>query len=126
MSYKIGLVTYLICRAFNLVIISSSTCCLVGLVKAIWVCASFDSNLVIISCSTCCLVGPVKATWVCASFDSNLVIISCHVFICISLKLTLSSGQKPVYTVKILISEQIAFVAVLYLGQVSCILQVNQ
>ena len=30
-----------------------------------------------ISCSTCCLVGPVKATWVCASFDSNLVIISC-------------------------------------------------
>ena len=27
-------------------------------------------NLVIISCSTCCLVGPVKVTWVCASFDS--------------------------------------------------------
>ena len=35
-------------------------------------------NLVIISCSTCCLFGPVKATWVCAIFDSNLVIISCH------------------------------------------------
>ena len=34
------------------------------------------SCLVIISCSTCCLVGPVKVTWVCASFDSNLVIIS--------------------------------------------------
>ena len=34
--------------------------------------------LVIISCSTCCLVGLVKATWVGASFDSNLVIISCH------------------------------------------------
>ena len=32
-----------------------------------------ESNLVIISCSTCCLIGPVKATWVCASFDSNLV-----------------------------------------------------
>ena len=46
-------------------IISCSTCCLVGLVKATWVCASFDSNLDIISCSTCCLVGPVKATWVC-------------------------------------------------------------
>ena len=46
---------------FNLVIISCSTCCLVGSVKATWVCASFDSNLVIISCSTCCLVGPVKA-----------------------------------------------------------------
>ena len=48
----------------NLVIISCSTCCLVGPVKATWVCASFDSNLVIISCSTCCLVGPVKTTWV--------------------------------------------------------------
>ena len=35
------------------------------------------NNIVIISCSTCCLVGPVKATWICASFDSNLVIISC-------------------------------------------------
>ena len=33
--------------------------------------------IVIINCSTCCLVGPVKATWVCASFNSNLVIISC-------------------------------------------------
>ena len=56
----------------NLVIISRSTCCLVGPVKATWVCASFDANLVIISYSTCCLVGQVKATWVCASFDSNL------------------------------------------------------
>ena len=35
-------------------------------------------NLVIISCSTCYLVGPVKATWVSASFNSNLVIISCR------------------------------------------------
>ena len=60
-----------------IVIISCSTCCLVGPVKATWVCASFDSNLVIISCSTCCLIGPVKATWVCASFDSNLFITSC-------------------------------------------------
>ena len=59
------------------VIISCSTCSLVGPVRATWVCASFNSNQVIISCSTCCLVGPVKATWVCASFDSNLVIISC-------------------------------------------------
>ena len=48
----------------TLVIISCSTCCLVGPAKATWVCASFNSNLVIISCSTCCLVGPVKATWV--------------------------------------------------------------
>ena len=28
-------------------------------------------NIVIISCRTCCLVGPIKATWVCASFDSK-------------------------------------------------------
>ena len=41
-----------------------------------------------------------------------------HLFICISLKWTLSSGQKLVYTVKILISEQIALAAVLYFGQV--------
>ena len=34
------------------------------------------------------------------------------------LKLTLDSGQNPVYTVKILISEQIAFPAVAYFGQV--------
>ena len=33
-------------------------------------------------------------------------------FICTSLKQTLSSGQKPVCIVKILISEQIAFAAV--------------
>ena len=32
-------------------------------------CASFDSNLVIISCSTCGLVGSVKVTWACASFE---------------------------------------------------------
>ena len=40
-----------------------------------------------------------------------------HLFICTSLKQTLRNGQKPVYTVKILTSEQIAFVAVLYFGQ---------
>ena len=39
-----------------------------------------------------------------------------HVFISISLKQTLSSGRKPVSTVKTLISEQIAFV--FYFGQV--------
>ena len=36
----------------------------------------------------------------------------------ISLKWILSSGQKPVYTVKILLSEQIVFTAALYFGQV--------
>ena len=41
-----------------------------------------------------------------------------HLFICISLKQTLSSGQKPVYTVKIVISEQIAFATAFYFGQV--------
>ena len=41
-----------------------------------------------------------------------------HLFICISLKWALSSGQEPVYTVKILVSEQIAVAAVLYFGQV--------
>ena len=41
-----------------------------------------------------------------------------HLFICISLKWTLSSGQKPVCTVKILVSGQIAIAAVLYFGQV--------
>ena len=41
-----------------------------------------------------------------------------HLFICISLKWALSSGQKPVCTVKILVSGQIAFAAVLYFGQV--------
>ena len=41
-----------------------------------------------------------------------------HLFISISVKQTLSSRQKPVYTVKILISDQIAFAAVLYFGQV--------
>ena len=45
-----------LCRKYNLVITSCSTCCLVGPVKATWVCASFDTNLVIISCSNCCLV----------------------------------------------------------------------
>ena len=40
-----------------------------------------------------------------------------HVFISISLKRTLSNGQKPVYTLKNLVSEQIAFAAVLYFGQ---------
>ena len=41
-----------------------------------------------------------------------------HLFICMSLKWTFSSGQKPVYTVKILVSEQIVFTAVLWFGQV--------
>ena len=41
-----------------------------------------------------------------------------HLFTWISLKWTLSSGQKPVYTVKILLSEQIVFTAALYFGQV--------
>ena len=41
-----------------------------------------------------------------------------YLFISISLKWTLGSGQKPVYTVKILVSEQIAFAAVLYFRQV--------
>ena len=49
-----------------------------------------------------------------------------RLFICISLKWTLSSGQKPVYTVKILVSEQIAFAAVLHFGQVFCFLQFNK
>ena len=40
-----------------------------------------------------------------------------HLFICKSLKQTLRSGQKPVYTVKILISVQIAFAEVFF-GQV--------
>ena len=39
-------------------------------------------------------------------------------FICISLKWILSSGQKPVCTVRMLISEQIAFAGILYFGQV--------
>ena len=41
-----------------------------------------------------------------------------HLFICILLKDTLSSGQKPVYTVKTITSEQIVFAAKLYFGQV--------
>ena len=41
-----------------------------------------------------------------------------HLFICTSLKQSLSCGEKPVYTVKILLSEQKAFAAVLYFGQV--------
>ena len=41
-----------------------------------------------------------------------------RLFICISLKWTLSSGQKPVYTITIPVSEQIAFATVLYFGQV--------
>ena len=35
-----------------------------------------------------------------------------------SLKETLNSGQKPVYTFKTKTTEQIAFAAVLYFGQV--------
>ena len=41
-----------------------------------------------------------------------------HLFICTSLRWTLNGGQKPVYTVKIVISEWIAFAIVLYFGQV--------
>ena len=41
-----------------------------------------------------------------------------HLFLCMSIKWKLSSEQKPVYTVKILVSEQIAFAAVLYFEQV--------
>ena len=36
-----------------------------------------SSSEVIISCSTCCLVGLIRATWICASFNSIQVIISC-------------------------------------------------
>ena len=42
-----------------------------------------------------------------------------------SLKWTLSNGQKSDYTVKIQVSEQIAFAAALYFGKV-CFLRVNQ
>ena len=41
-----------------------------------------------------------------------------HLFFCISLKDTLSSGQKPVYTIKTISSEQIVFAAKLYFEQV--------
>ena len=42
-----------------------------------------------------------------------------HLLICVSLKQRkLSSGEKPVYNVQLLISEQIAFAPVLYFGQV--------
>ena len=41
-----------------------------------------------------------------------------HLFICISLKWALSSEQKSIYIVKILISEQTVFAAVLCFGQV--------
>ena len=37
-----------------------------------------------------------------------------YLFISISLKWTLGSGKKPAYTAKILVSEQIAFAAVLF------------
>ena len=35
-----------------------------GLVRAAWVCASFNFKQVIFSCSTCCLFGPARALWV--------------------------------------------------------------
>ena len=54
--------------------------------------------------------------------SSYLINIYSHLFICISLKWTLSSGQKPVYIVHILISGQTAFSAVLYFGEVFAIL----
>ena len=41
-----------------------------------------------------------------------------HVFLCISLKSTVSSRQKPAYTVKMQIPEQIAFAVKLYFWQV--------
>ena len=41
-----------------------------------------------------------------------------HLFICISLKQTSSSGQKHACTVKILMPEKIAITAVVYRGQV--------
>ena len=41
-----------------------------------------------------------------------------HLFICMSLKYTLNSEQKLVYTVKIILSEHITFTAVLYFEQV--------
>ena len=41
-----------------------------------------------------------------------------HLFICMSIKETLSSGQKPVYTLKTKTSEQIAYAEVHYFGQV--------
>ena len=59
-----------------------------------------------------------KSLKLCIQLFLQLLDKFCHVFICIPLKQTLSSGQKPVYTVKILISEQIAVAAVLYFGQV--------
>ena len=43
-------------------------------------------------------------------FQNNLLI-------CVSLKLTLSSGQKPIQTVKILVPQQIAFAVVLPLDK---------
>ena len=41
-----------------------------------------------------------------------------HLFICISLKERLRSGQKPIFTFKTKTSEQIAFAVVLYFGKV--------
>ena len=46
--------------------------------------------------------------------------------ICITLKETLSSGQKPVYNTKIVTSEQITFDAVVYFGQVFWLCQINK
>ena len=48
-----------------------------------------------------------------------------HLFIFISLKSKLSSTEKRVYTVKILVSEKTAFAAVLYFGQVFVFCRLN-
>ena len=57
------------------------------------------------------LFVPIKTKFFRPLFFQN------NLFICVSLKLTLSSDQKPVYPVKILVSEQIALAAVLPLDK---------
>ena len=58
-----------------------------------------------------------------AKFSGNYFYINLSILedfqICISVPL--SSGEKPVYTVKILLSEQNAFAAVLYFEQVDVV-----
>ena len=49
-----------------------------------------------------------------------------HLLICTLLKQTSSSKQKPVYTVKILVSEEMAFAAVLHYGQVFVFCKLNK
>ena len=57
------------------------------------------------------LFVPIKTKFFRPLFFQN------NLFICVPLKLTLSSDQKPVYPVKILVSEQIALAAVLPLDK---------